>query len=100
MNPVELKRLQRVYQGFVAPLALLAFCIVALIGVVLPAGQKVLELNTSRAALQEQVKVLREKANALQGLDEQSLSTNLFVASSAIPPDKSISTLFSTIDGL
>ncbi len=52
------------------------------------------------ASLREQVEVLQKKVTVLNNLDEESLQQNVALTTSAVPLDKSLPTILSTMEGI
>ncbi|KKU88014.1 hypothetical protein A3A64_00055 [Candidatus Gottesmanbacteria bacterium RIFCSPLOWO2_01_FULL_48_11] len=99
MNAV-LRRYLRQYQGFVVFGLILLVCVGASIYGLFPAGKRVFGLVKEREALVSQVAQLRTKASLLGSLDENTLRTQLLTLTSAVPTDKAIPSVFSTVERL
>lgn len=72
---------------------------VLLLGVI-PAGRETWNTLTSVRQLQKEIKILKDKAALLSGLDGLELTEQMRIAASAIPIDASLPTLFTTIEGI
>lgn len=97
---MKIRRLIMLYQNFfwAAFGAVVALGIAGLVFV--PAVQSVIKLYKNVNLLRDETNELSKKSELLASLDEESLNQNLLTATSAIPIDKSLSTIFSTIDGV
>lgn len=78
--------------------ALLIFSLAGILLGVIPLAQKTLTLLESDQALSAEVKFLGSKAVILDTLDENTLRNIVLVLASAVPPDKSLPTVFTTIN--
>jgi Tfp pilus assembly protein PilO len=67
---------------------------------VVPLVEKSILAQKDIRALDDDITLLKNKAAALQGLDEATLRSNLTTLISAVPPDKSLVTVLSTVDGV
>lgn len=95
---ITIKRFFRTYKGIIPALLLLVFSAVGFIYGVVPAGRTVWQLVSEREAVQKEVAGLRKKSETLGGLDEETLSAELLLLESALPTDKSIPTVFTTLE--
>ncbi len=96
----KLNTILKTYQGLIISGVILLFCAVGLIAAVIPAIDKVQTLWQDTQKLSDDNKALQTKLNALNLLDETSLRQQLDTVISAVPADKSLPTLFSTVDAL
>jgi Tfp pilus assembly protein PilO len=83
----------------VAVVVLIGVFVGFLVGVV-PAAQAVFSLRDSVDTLETQTTELRVKAAILSAIDEQTYKRILADLVTAVPADQSLTSLFSTIDGL
>lgn len=90
----------RPYQEFVLPIVLLGVSGLVLFIGVIPGIRKTYQQWSQLAAERQEVAELREKATFLANLDEAVLFDQLSLLTSTIPTDKSIPSIFSTIDGV
>jgi len=77
--------------------------VVSLLGIfvgIIPAAKQALTLFGQIQGLATDVSLLRSKQTILQGMDESTLRNNLLTLASAVPPDKSLSTIMTTIDAV
>lgn len=65
---------------------------------VVPAGRIVWRLVSEREGVKREVAGLRKKSQTLGGLDEETLRSQLTLLISAVPSDKSIPTVFTTVE--
>lgn len=68
--------------------------------VLVPVIKKVIKFKSEIKTLREEVKDLKDKSIFLQTLDTTSLEKDLISLSAAVPFDKSIPSIFSTLDGI
>jgi Tfp pilus assembly protein PilO len=88
------------YQQIIISVAILLVCIGSIIFGIIPAIGKLLALWETNATLTTKNQALRLKASVLASLDEETQRQNLNALIAAVPPDKSLPSIFSTIDGL
>lgn len=95
-----IRRLLHPYQEFILPVGLLCVSAGVILFGIVPGAKKTYEvwgqLQSERAELAD----LKEKAQFLTSLDETTLFNQLSQLTAAIPVDKSVSTILSTIDGV
>lgn len=95
-----LQRYLRIYQGFVVSGAILLFGTVALIFAVLPGIRATRDLYENLNVIKKDSEVLSHKLQLLEGLREDDLRNRLVALLSAVPQDKSVPTIFSSVEGL
>lgn len=95
-----IKRFYRRYQSFVLSGMLLTISLLVLFVGIIPVGKKINDLWTQIKDLRENVRILSQKANELDNLNEQTLSKQFFDLVSAVPTNKSIQTIFITTESL
>lgn len=95
-----MKRFIRTYQNLIISGGIVLFSFIAVFAGIVPGIRKVQELVGKMAALNKEVTGLREKDRILQDLDVDALREYAIAAVSAVPAEKSLGTLFSTVDGL
>lgn len=96
----EIRRFLKLYQRFVVSAAVLVFVFLGFALGVVPAAQKVLTLGDEVSALNDQTQNLRTKAAILTAIDEATYKKFLADLVTAVPADQSLTSLFSTMDGL
>lgn len=97
---MKLNKIFRDYQGLILSIGiLLASGLGILVGVV-PLVQKTIAMNTQLNSVSAEVDVLKNKVSVLESIDEVSMRNNVQILLSAVPSDKSLSTLLGTLDGL
>jgi Tfp pilus assembly protein PilO len=96
----EIRRFFRTYKGFVTSGSILLLVIVGFLAGILPASKKVLALRDEVTAMTEQTVQLRAKATILSTIDEATYKQFLANLITAVPADQSITSVFSTLDGL
>lgn len=95
-----IRRFLRLYEGFVVSGVIILFGIMAVVFAVIPGIRATVDLYGRVGELQKETDALSGKLAFLQSVDEESLRGQLDILLSAIPQEKSIPTIFSTIDGL
>ena len=94
------RRFIRLYQSFIISGAVVVFFLTVLFVGLIPGIQKVVDLFTENVATGKIIKTLQNKQQVLEALDAQQLYTLSAAAVSAIPTDKSLGSIFSTVDVL
>lgn len=95
-----IRRFLRQYQSFVVSGVVISFCIIALFIGLLPGVRKTIQLISETQTLRKTVATLIEKQRILQELDMTTLTNYSRDAIAAVPADKSLGSLFSTVDAL
>jgi len=95
-----IRRFLRQYQSFVISGTVILFSIVAFFVGLLPGIHAAIRLISETHSLQNTVKILTEKQRILSDLDISMLTTYSAAAITAVPADKSLGSLFSTVDTL
>ncbi|MEK7129827.1 MAG: hypothetical protein AAB803_02295 [Patescibacteria group bacterium] len=95
---IALRRLFRTYKGMIPAVLLLIFSVGGFVYGVVPAGRIVWRLVSEREGVKREVAGLRKKSQTLGGLDEETLRSQLTLLISAVPSDKSIPTVFTTVE--
>lgn len=95
-----LRRFLRMYQGFVVSGAIILFGTVAFALAVLPGVRATRDLYGNLQDVQKEVQALSGKLTFLKSLNEDDLRARLVTILSAVPQEKSVPTIFSTVDGL
>lgn len=95
-----LRRLLRIYQGFVVSGAILLFGTVALIFVVIPGIRATGDLYGSFKEIEKETQALSGKRAFLDALNEDDLRSSLVALLLAVPQEKSIPTIMTTVEGL
>ena len=88
------------YQNLLISGAILLFCAIGFVTAVFPSITKIQSLLADTQKLSEESKALNAKLTILTSLDEDSLRKQLDTVISAVPTDKSLPTVFSTVEGL
>jgi Tfp pilus assembly protein PilO len=97
---MQLRKLSREYQGLIVSIGILIVCGLGVLLGVVPLIQKTIDLNTENRSLSAEVDLLNNKVSVLQSIDENAMRSDLQTLLSAVPSDKSLSTLLDTLDGL
>ncbi len=95
-----LRRMLRPYQGFFVPAGILTLTAIIVFFGIIPGAKRTWTLFGLANSERSEVNDLRSKVAFLDSLDEATLFDQLFILSSAIPVDKSIPAIFSTVDGV
>lgn len=88
------------YQSFVVSGSIVLFCLVAVFAVLVPAVKMTFRLIQETQTLRKTVQTLENKERILNELDVDMLTAYAKAALSAVPADKSLGSLFSTVDAL
>jgi Tfp pilus assembly protein PilO len=96
----DLKKFYRTYKSLVISVGILLACGAALLLGIIPLIQTTIGLDAQRRVQAIQVGALQQKLTVLQSMDEGKLRQDLQMLLSAVPSDKSLGTVFSTVDGL
>lgn len=95
---MDIQKLFHLYQGIGVSLAVLLFCVIAVIGGVFPSVNKLKESFVSIQALSMDNSMLEKKLSILESYDEATLKEKLAIALSAVPGDKGMPGLFGTVE--
>lgn len=90
----------RFYKGFLVSGGVLLGAVLLSLFITLPLAQRTSSLFQETNTLSNEIKVLRQKDQLLQSVDETTLQNELASLVAAIPLDKSLPTIFTTLDGL
>lgn len=94
------KKYIRKYQGLAISIGILLLIVICVFVGLLPAISNIKTMRSSVTDLSSQVAVLEQKATILESIDEDTYMNYLKDLALAVPTDKSLTSLFSTIDGL
>jgi Tfp pilus assembly protein PilO len=97
---MKLNKIVREYQGMIISAGILIISGIGILLGVVPFVRKTIDMNTQLNSVSAEVDVLKNKVSVLQSIDEVSMRSSVQVLLSAVPSDKSISTLLGTLDGL
>lgn len=97
---VRIRKIFRIYQGLIFSVLILIGVGVGLLWGVIPTIQKLISLRSETSDLVRQTGLLRTKAGILSASDEETYKNYLSELAIAVPTDKSLTSVFSTIDGL
>lgn len=90
----------KTYQNSIISGAILLFCCIGLFAGVIPSVQKVWDIYSRIQELSHESEMLSTKLSNLNMQDEPSLRQQLAALISAVPTDKSLPTVFSTVEGV
>lgn len=94
------KKTIRKYQGLVISVGTILLIVIFVFVGLLPAFSSIKTMRNSVSDLSSQITVLEQKANILENIDEETYKNYLADLALAVPTDKSLTSLFATIDGL
>lgn len=94
------KRLIKRYQGFGVSFIIIVIIIIGVFAGILPAFTSIISMRKNVIDLTNQITVLRQKVSILESIDEETYKSYLTELSFAVPTDKSLTSVFATIDGL
>jgi Tfp pilus assembly protein PilO len=94
------KRLFHQYQHLAVSVGIFIVIIVGVMAGLYPAVVSITSMRSSTAKITDELNVLREKVSLLESVDEITYRSYLTDLALAVPTDKSLTSLFSTIDGL
>ncbi len=96
----DLKKFWKAYKEVVISVALMLGVLIGVIFGVYPVVLKILEMQNASAIISKNNRALQTKVALLESIDEETYKQYLRELAYAVPTDKSLSSLFSTIDGL
>ena len=94
------KKYIRKYQGVAISVFVILVVILCVLLGLMPAITKIKALRMNVSDLSSQLSVLEQKATILESIDEETYKSYLSDLALAVPTDKSLTSLFATIDGL
>jgi|GEM_PF-605764 len=94
------RRFIRLYKSFIISGTIVLFCILAIFIGLLPGSRTIISMGKAVYEQSKTIQLLEEKLQILNALDTDLLQTYAGAAISAVPAEKSLGTVFSTIDGL
>lgn len=89
-----------IYQGFVVSGVVLLFGTVAIFFAVIPGIQATRDLYDNLKTVEKDIGTLGGKLQFLEALNEEDVRDRLILLVSAVPQEKSVPTIFSTVEGL
>jgi Tfp pilus assembly protein PilO len=90
----------RKYRDLVISLVMIFISVMGTIFGIVPAISKVVSMRRNSVALAKTIQILRTKITILESQDENTYRDQLAQLVAAVPQDKSLPTLFATLDGL
>lgn len=96
----QFDKIWHTYQGIIFSLGMILLVVLGTIFGIIPAVEKVKQIRDDSIALSDTISGLQSKVNALNAVDEQTYTTELQDLVAAVPLDKSLPSLFSTIDAI
>jgi Tfp pilus assembly protein PilO len=95
-----LKKYWRLYKELIISICMILVSILGVIFGIIPATQKVIAVRENSVNLTKSIQVLRTKINILESKDESTYRDEFTQLLEAVPGDKSLPTVFTTLDGL
>lgn len=95
-----IRRFLRTYQGFVLSGVVLIFGIIVFFVAVIPGIQATRDLYDNLKTVEKEINVFQGKLQFLEALNEEGIRDQLMILVSAVPQEKSVPTIFSTVEGL
>ncbi len=96
----EIRRFFKLYQSLATSIIVLLFVLLGFAFGVVPAARRVFDIRSEMVSLASQTADLRTKAGILTAIDDETYKRILADLVTAVPPDQSLTSLFSTIDGV
>ncbi len=96
----NIQTLLKPYQSLIVAAITVLFAAAGILIGVVPLGKKALELQKENVAAAREIATLRAKNEILSSVDEETLRTSLLTLAAAVPPEKSLATLFDGIDAV
>ena len=96
----EFRKFFRQYQNFIISSVIFIGIVVGVFVGLLPAFGKIVDMRSELSSLSAKNSSLQTKASLLDSLDEDTYNQYLKELSYAVPTDKSLTSMFTTIDGL
>ncbi len=97
---MKLKKIFRTYRKLIIGIIILIVSVCGIFFGVVPLGLQSIELQNSIVELTNQITILEEKTTILQSVDEDTLRGQLLTLTSVVPADKSLFSLFQTVDAV
>ena len=94
----DIRKLVRPYQTILISVAMILSSLAGLLLGVFPLLQKTLAMEKETRAAVSEVSVLRAKQTLMDSMDGETLRADVLTLTSAVPADKSLSTLFGGVD--
>jgi hypothetical protein len=96
----QVHKFLRTYQGLLVSIVMILGVLIGVVVGLIPVGKRILAMREQTSALSKQIDALKIKVNTLEAADEETYKKYLTELAFAVPTDKSLTTVFSTIDGL
>ena len=90
----------RTYKELTISLLMILLSVLGLIFGIVPSVKKIIDIRNNSVALVKTIQILRTKINILESKDESTYRDQLSQLVAAVPGDKSLPTVFATLDGL
>ncbi len=95
-----MKKLLQTYEHLIISGVILIICVAGFVFGIIPSALKIADELGQLSTLTQERDGLKQKLSYLQSLDESTLRDQLLTALSAVPADKSIPTVFNTVESL
>ncbi len=93
-------KLYRAYQSLITSIVTILIVVLGTVVGIFPAFRRIAQIREETDKLQAQVETLRKKALILEAIDEETYRKFLAELLTAVPADQSLTSVFSTVDGL
>jgi Tfp pilus assembly protein PilO len=97
---IQVNKLFKMYRGLILSVGMIIISAVGIVFGIIPAAGKIIQMRNELITLSTTTEQLQTKINILNTSDEGTYRTQLQELVSAVPSDKSLTTLFSTVDAL
>ena len=92
------RRFLKTYKGMAASVGMLLLSVIGVVYGISPATERMIKLMEQRRNLLQEVQTLQTKRAVLEGIDEGTLRNSLLILLSAVPADKSIPSIFTSVE--
>jgi Tfp pilus assembly protein PilO len=96
----QIKKLLKTYKGLVISIVMILVSVGGVFVGVIPAIGKIIQIRSDIMILSSSTDHMQSKLNILNATDETTYTSQLQDLVAAVPSDKSLTTLFSTVDGI
>jgi len=97
---MQIPKFLRPYQGLIISILMIIVAILGIVFGIIPAIGKIIQMRSNIISLSEANEQMKTKLNILESTDENVYRSELQDLVAAVPSDKSLTTLFSTVDAI
>ena len=90
----------RTYQGLITSIVMILLTAIGTLVGIVPGVKRIIDIRSQSIQLTKTIQTLRTKINILESKDESTYRDEFAQLLAAVPGDKSLPTMFSTLDGL